>query len=76
MQGIPEQNTVGLPAYVGRMGGIRVLFVEDDEVYCANLLAELSERVDFIDKARGVEILPSRLRLVSETGKPEGRCPG
>ena len=26
--------------------------------------------VDFIDKSRGVEILASRLRLVSETGKP------
>jgi hypothetical protein len=40
MQGIPEQNAVGLPAYVNRMGGIRVLFVEDDEVYCANLVAD------------------------------------
>jgi two-component system, OmpR family, response regulator ChvI len=27
--------------------------------------------VDFIDKTRGVEILASRLRLVSETGKPK-----
>jgi two-component system response regulator ChvI len=26
--------------------------------------------VDFIDKSRGVEILASRLRVVSETGKP------
>jgi len=143
MQGTPNQSAAGSPAYVGRTGGIRILFVEDDEGYRANLVAELSERgvvvhsftyatwllraldsaveadvivlewklpnilgidllaqlrhhgvklpvvfltshvlqaneklafergaVDFIDKSRGVEILASRLRLVSETGKP------
>jgi two-component system response regulator ChvI len=143
MQGTPNQSAVGSPAYAGRTGGIRILFVEDDEGYRANLVAKLSERgfvvhsftdatwllrsldsaveadiivlewklpkssgidllsqlrqrgvsvpvvfltshaqqaneklafergaVDFIDKARGVEILASRLRLVSETGKP------
>jgi two-component system, OmpR family, response regulator ChvI len=143
MQGTPNQSATGSPAYVGRTGGIRILFVEDDEGYRANLVAELSERgfvvhsftdatwllrsldsaveadvivlewelpktsgidllsqlrqrgvnlpvvfltshvlqaneklafergaVDFIDKSRGVEILASRLRLVSETGKP------
>jgi two-component system response regulator ChvI len=143
MQGTPEQNAVGLPPYVGRGSGIRILFVEDDVTYCANLVTELSERgfvvssftdvawllrsldgsvesdiillewkllktsgidlllqlrergvnlpvvfltshvqqaneklafergaVDFIDKARGVEILARRLRLVSKTGRP------
>jgi two-component system, OmpR family, response regulator ChvI len=143
MQGTPDQSAAGSPAYVGRTGGIRILFVEDDEGYRANLVAELSERgfvvhsftdatwllrsldsaveadvivlewklpktsgidlllqlrqrgvnlpvvfltshvlqaneklafergaVDFIDKSRGVEILASRLRLVSVAGKP------
>src|SRR5258708_21487648 len=143
MQGTPNQSAVGSPAYAGRTGGIRILLVEDDEGYRANLVAKLSERgfvvhsftdatwllrsldsaveadiivlewklpktsgidllsqlrqrgvsvpvvfltshvqqaneklafergaVDFIDKSRGVEILASRLRLVSETGKP------
>jgi two-component system, OmpR family, response regulator ChvI len=143
MQGTPNQSAAGSPAYVGRTGGIRILFVEDDEFYRENLVAELTERgfvvhsftdatwllrsldsaveanvivlewklpktsgidllsqlrqrgvsvpvvfltshvqqaneklafergaVDFIDKSRGVEILASRLRLVSETGKP------
>lgn len=143
MQGTPNQNAAGSPAYLGRTGGIRILFVEDDEFYRENLVAELTERgfvvhsftdatwllrsldsaveadvivlewelpktsgidllsqlrqrgvnlpvvfltshvlqaneklafergaVDFIDKSRGVEILTSRLRLVSETGKP------
>jgi two-component system, OmpR family, response regulator ChvI len=143
MQGTPNQSAAGSPAYVGRTGGIRILFVEDDEFYRENLVAELTERgfvvhsftdatwllrsldsaveadvivlewklpktsgidllsqlrqrgvnlpvvfltshvlqaneklafergaVDFIDKSRGVEILASRLRLVSETSKP------
>lgn len=143
MQGIPNQSATGLPAYVSRTGGIRILFVEDDEFYREHLVAELTERgfvvhsftdgtwllrsldsaveadvivlewelpktsgidllvqlrqrgvnlpvvfltshvqqaneklafergaVDFIDKARGVEILASRLRLVSEIGRP------
>jgi DNA-binding response OmpR family regulator len=33
-----------LPAYVGRTGGIRILFVEDDEDYREALGADLSER--------------------------------
>jgi two-component system response regulator ChvI len=143
MQGTPNQSATGSPAYLGRTGGIRILFVEDDEFYRENLVAELTERgfvvhsftdatwllrsldstveadvivlewklpnilgidlltqlrhhgvklpvvfltsqaqienenqafargaADFIDKSRGVEILASRLRLVSETGKP------
>ena len=143
VQVTPNQSATGSPAYVGRTGGIRILFVEDDEFYRENLVAELTERgfvvhsftdatwflrsldsaveadvivlewklprtsgvdllsqlrqrgvsvpvvfltshvqqaneklafergaVDFIDKSRGVEILASRLRLVSETGKP------
>jgi len=143
MQGTPNQSAAGSPAYVGRTGGIRILFVEDDEFYRENLVAELTERgfvvhsftdatwllrsldsaveadvivlewklpnilgidllaqlrhhgvklpvvfltshvlqaneklafergaVDFIDKSRGAEILASRLRLVSEPGKP------
>jgi hypothetical protein len=44
MQGTPNQSATGSPAYVGRTGGIRILFVEDDEGYRANLVAELSER--------------------------------
>jgi two-component system, OmpR family, response regulator ChvI len=143
MQGIPNQSATGLPVYVSRTGGIRILFVENDEFYRENLVAALTERgfvvhsytdatwllrsldsaveadvivlewklpktsgidllsqlrqrgvsvpvvfltshvqqvneklafergaVDFIDKSRGVEILASRLRLVSVTGKP------
>jgi phage-related protein len=37
-------QVTGSPAYVGRTGGIRILFVEDDEGYRANLVAKLSER--------------------------------
>ena len=44
MQGTPNQSAVGSPTYVGRTGGIRILFVEDDEGYRVNLVAELSER--------------------------------
>ncbi|MEA2914030.1 MAG: two-component system, OmpR family, response regulator ChvI [Bradyrhizobium sp.] len=44
MQGTPNQSAVGLPAYVGRTGGIRILFVEDDEDYREALGADLSER--------------------------------
>jgi len=44
MQGTPNQSAAGSPTYVGRTGGIRILFVEDDEGYRVNLVAELSER--------------------------------
>ena len=44
MQGTPNQSAAGSPAYVVRTGGIRILFVEDDEGYRANLVAELTER--------------------------------
>jgi two-component system, OmpR family, response regulator ChvI len=44
MKAIPDQHATGLPAYVGRTGGIRILFVEDDEDYREALGADLSER--------------------------------
>jgi DNA-binding response OmpR family regulator len=44
MQGTPNQTGTGLAAYLGRMGGIRILFVEDDQFYRENLVAELTER--------------------------------
>src|SRR5713226_542439 len=44
MQGTPKQSAAGLPAYVGKTGGIRILFVEDDEYYREALGADLSER--------------------------------
>ena len=44
MQGTPNQSAAGSPAYLGRTGGIRILFVEDDEFYRENLVAELTER--------------------------------
>ena len=44
VQVTPNQSATGSPAYVGRTGGIRILFVEDDEGYRANLVAKLSER--------------------------------
>src|SRR5260370_35810736 len=44
MRGTPNQSAAGSPAYVGRTGGIRILFVEDDEGYRETLVAELTER--------------------------------
>ncbi len=44
MQGTPKQSAASVPTYVGRTGGIRILFVEDDEYYRESLVAELSER--------------------------------
>jgi two-component system response regulator ChvI len=44
MHATPNQSAVGSPAYAGRTGGIRILFVEDDEHYRETLVAELSER--------------------------------
>jgi two-component system response regulator ChvI len=44
MNGIPDQGAAGLPTYVSRTGGIRILFVEDDEDYREALGADLYER--------------------------------
>jgi two-component system, OmpR family, response regulator ChvI len=44
MKGIPDQGAAGLPTDVSRTGGIRILFVEDDEDYREALGADLSER--------------------------------
>jgi two-component system response regulator ChvI len=43
MQGTPKQSAADLPAYVGKTGGIRILFVEDDETYREVVSDELLE---------------------------------
>src|SRR5260370_36451617 len=43
MQGTPKQSAADLPAYVGKTGGIRILFVEDDERYREVVNDELLE---------------------------------
>ena len=43
-QGTPNQSATGLTVYVSRTGGIRILFVENDEFYRESLVAELTER--------------------------------
>jgi two-component system response regulator ChvI len=59
-----------LPQLRQRGVNLPVVFLTSHAQQANEKLAFERGAIDFIDKSRGVEILASRLRLVSETGKP------
>ena len=68
---LPKTSGIDLLSQLRQRGvSVPVVFLTSHAQQANEKLAFERGAVDFIDKARGVEILASRLRLVSETGKP------
>jgi two-component system response regulator ChvI len=68
---LPKTSGIDLLSQLRQRGvSVPVVFLTSYVQQANEKLAFERGAVDFIDKSRGVEILASRLRLVSETGKP------
>jgi two-component system, OmpR family, response regulator ChvI len=68
---LPKTSGIDLLSQLRQHGvSVPVVFLTSYVLQANEKLAFERGAVDFIDKSRGVEILASRLKVVSETGKP------